>query len=264
MSTNKFPQHIQELYKHGERCLENLYAHLYEWPNGEYCRRIEFSIRAKADKQKIYKALLDAEAWLSAVSVQRTIHDQRKLKDIRRMLEFAVLEEDYKDNSMNDVKVAMEEALALVKSIPLTENTNMVDYRLQPVLVPNTAFIMMAMDPAQPELEDVCWTIKEVCSCFRIKAFRADDIPHEGQITDVVFAYIATSELLIADLTGEKQNVYYEVGRAHALNKQPILFRKSGTKIHFNLAGNKVLEYRNFSELKKLLQDRLEGMYKAA
>lgn len=240
-----------------------VYKRLTDWPVAEYCQRIAFGNKSETDREQILQDLLDVKQWLSAVGTQRAIHDQRKLKEIQETLEFAVLKEDFKNNSEDDAWAAIEEALLLVTSIPLPQNSA-VKYPYRFVTVPNTAFIMMAMDSSQPELEDVCSTIKDICSCYRKKAFRADDVPHNGQIHKVVFDCIATSELLIADLTGEKQNVYYEVGIAHAFGKQPVLLCKSGTKIHYNLVGNNVIEYRNFSELRKLLQTRLEGLYEAA
>jgi hypothetical protein len=264
MSINKLPQHIRELYEAGERCLGKVYKRLTEWHVAEYCRRIPFGNKSEADQKQILQDLLDIKQWLSAVGTQRAIHDQRMMKEIQQTLEFAVLEEDFKNNSIESAKAAIEEALLLVTSIPLPQNSSAVNYPYRFVTVPNTAFIMMAMDSSQPELEDVYSTVKDACSCYRKKAFRADDVQHNGQIYKVVFECIATSELLIADLTGEKQNVYYEVGIAHALGKQPILFCKSDTKIHYNLVGNNVIEYRNFADLRKLLQNRLKGMYRAA
>ena len=115
------------------------------------------------------------------------------------------------------------EALKMVAPAQVVDESSK-ERQTKAAYLPNTAFIMMWMDKSHADLDDVSNALKEVCAEFAVTALRADDVEHQDRITDLVLNHIRESEFLIADLTGERPNVYYEIGYAHALGKRPILY----------------------------------------
>jgi hypothetical protein len=171
-----------------------------------------------------------------------TIEDSQQLftsslGEFRRLLDFLVTEEE-----------------DLPAAIAATKEPAVVRFR------PGTAFIIMWIDPTRAELEDVKEAIKDEFKKFGIVALRSDDIEHSGVITERILNEIAASEFLIADLTGERPSVYYEIGYAHAIGKRPILFRRQGTPLHFDLAVHNCPEYENLKDLRSRLGKRLEAL----
>jgi len=72
---------------------------------------------------------------------------------------------------------------------------------------------------------------------------RADDIKSQNNIIADIVDGIVNSDLIVADLTGENPNVYYELGIAHALNKKVILITQEIDEIPFDLRSYRVIGY---------------------
>jgi hypothetical protein len=163
------------------------------------------------------------------------------------------------DRARADVREAMAETLRIVRTaasvVAATAKTTREEH-----LLPETAFILMWMDESRLELVDVHQVVKETFAEFSVQAYRADEVQHQDRITDLILEKIRNADFLFADLTGERPNVYYEVGYAHALGKRPLLYRRFGTPLHFDLSVHNIPEYRNMTDLRRLLRERLQAI----
>jgi hypothetical protein len=89
---------------------------------------------------------------------------------------------------------------------------------------------------------------------------RVDQIEDDFKITDKILECIERASILIADLTGERPNVYYELGFARGRDKRVIHVARSGTNLHFDIKDFATLFYDNSTILQRMLVRRLRGM----
>jgi nucleoside 2-deoxyribosyltransferase len=73
------------------------------------------------------------------------------------------------------------------------------------------------------------------------KPIRADDISEPGIITSQVIQHIVDDDLVIADLTGQNPNVFYELAIAHAIKKPLVQIIKKGEQIPFDIASTRTI-----------------------
>ncbi len=94
------------------------------------------------------------------------------------------------------------------------------------------------------------------------KPIRADLVEHNEKICDRIIADIQKSGLLIADLTGNNQGVYYEAGFAQGRDMDVIWTCKKEfhekEKLHFDIRQYSHILWENPKDLKKRLIKRIE------
>ncbi len=101
--------------------------------------------------------------------------------------------------------------------------------------------------------------IKPVGEEFGFYVLRVDEIQDGGNISQQILENISNSELVLAELSGERPNCYYEAGFAHALGKEIIFSIKEGNDIHFDLAGYRFITWNTEATLRRKLRERLES-----
>ena len=139
----------------------------------------------------------------------------------------------------------------------------------------------VAIPPADPIEDDLCFVVMpfsieslnivyedfvkpvltDQCS---LRVERGDDVFGSNVIMDDISNSIRKARLIVADLTGRNANVFYEVGIAHALNKQVLLMTQSIDDVPFDLRHRRALVYeyspRGCKKLEKDLYDNVRSM----
>lgn len=84
---------------------------------------------------------------------------------------------------------------------------------------------------------------------------------HNEKICDLIIAEIRSCKFLIADVTGQRQNVYYEAGFAHGLNRDVIWTCKKDEieEAHFDTRQYNHITWEDAEDLKKKLVHRIKA-----
>lgn len=100
--------------------------------------------------------------------------------------------------------------------------------------------------------------IRPTCEEFGYKVIRADDFYTSGLIIDDITRSIRECTIVIADVTPNNPNVFYEVGFAHGIGKPTILLSdKKREKLPFDISGFRTLFYDNTIGGKSAVEERL-------
>lgn len=104
------------------------------------------------------------------------------------------------------------------------------------------------------------FVIKPCVEKHQFSIHRADEISNTRTITETILSAINRARFIIADLTEERPNCYYEVGYGHAIGKPVMILAKTGTARHFDLAAHNWTYWDTYEDLKTKLEKRIEGV----
>lgn len=107
--------------------------------------------------------------------------------------------------------------------------------------------------------------IMPVCIEFGYEVIRADNIYTNSLIVEDIAQSIRGASLVIADVTPNNANVYYEVGFAHGIQKPTILLSdRKREKLPFDISGFRLIFYDNSiagkSEVETALRKHLSAL----
>ena len=88
------------------------------------------------------------------------------------------------------------------------------------------------------------YIIRPVCEQGGFEVARADEMNNHDSITGAVIEALETADLVIADLTGNNPNVFYEIGYRKALRLPAIHLCEEGSTIPFDVHDVRAISYR--------------------
>lgn len=107
--------------------------------------------------------------------------------------------------------------------------------------------------------------IKPICEKFGLECERADEFYTSTPIIADIVKSLNDCSIIIAEISPDNPNVFYEVGYAHAINKPTILLcdRKKREKLPFDISGFRTLFYEDSISGKTSIEKNLENFLKS-
>jgi hypothetical protein len=106
---------------------------------------------------------------------------------------------------------------------------------------PRPAFVAMPYGPIW--FQSVRDVIVESATASGFAAEVSKDLARPGPIPDQIWHGIRRSDVVVADISGQNPNVFYELGLAHALGKEVILIAQGSEQAPFDVSTARSLHY---------------------
>jgi hypothetical protein len=212
------------------------------------------------ENRRLIPALIDGATYSDLPPTLRSIH----AVDLNADYETGIR----KINKSLD-RLDTSTAPPIADSIDLTQITNDITQR---VLQQLGASAEMPMNPATPEaidemavfvissfrpdMEPVFEAIAGAASAYGLRAERVKDVVGDYRITERMLSMIRRARFVVADLTHERPNVYFELGYARGIGKKVITILREGTERHFDVYDWNYISYIDSRPLERTLFER--------
>jgi len=120
-------------------------------------------------------------------------------------------------------------------------------------------FVIMSFKDSA-EYKDLRNAIQKACQRFGYNARRVDESSDRKRIIPEIIRGIRQSAFIIADISEEKSNVYWELGLASGMNKDIIVVAKKGSNRPFDVNDVPVLYWESFSQFEEDLAKQVESI----
>lgn len=111
--------------------------------------------------------------------------------------------------------------------------------------------------PFTEDMDPIFEGVREASRTLGLSATRVKDVVGDIRITETLLAMIRGAKVIIADITHEKPNVYFELGYARGIGKEVVTIARHGTTIHFDVKDWPCIFYNDSRTLERHLVARL-------
>jgi len=166
------------------------------------------------------------------------------------------------DEALNDVAIATDVTKELYsESVILLETSEYHDTKSEIISRQKGRYSFFICPFDNPDVDhNYEYVIQPIVKQYQFTMQRADEIAHTGTITDAIISAINRSRFIVADLSDERPNCYYEVGYAHALRKPIIILTKVSTPRHFDISTYKWNYWTDYKDLKPVFEREVDAI----
>lgn len=222
------------------------------WVLTEY--KVAFRSARDTGTNRVIPVLLEAvqELPLSLAEVQYADFTKSYYAGIRSLLAVLKTSTGPRPNEVVDAsKLASQVAGEVAKLLGL-------EHPLAPERLARDPTLVFVISSFASDMDAVFEGIEAAAQSVSLTAKRVKDIPGDYRITDQIIEMIESAFLVVADLSHERPNVYFELGYARGLGKTVVTIARKETNIHFDVKDWVYIPYVDSRILERDLRKRFE------